>query len=228
MYKIIQNDKVIDVVERAKFVQFLEFGHIALTDKTSAQGIVGSDNSTVYSFVEGTAYPLVSLEAINADEFSRLLSLLNSGVEVSADESALAKAKRAKLEALSGVCKYRITAGFKIMLSDNQESHFALSAEDQLNLTQIDNQLANGEEYFIYHATNQPCKVYNRDDMTRIVKAFRHHVLYHTTYFNTAKQYIKSLTDIEKVNLFYYGADVIDYADDTIVKQILKAGEVIA
>ena len=50
MYKIIQDQKVIDVVRIPRFVRFLSSGHIALTDKSSAQGIVGSDDRTVYSF----------------------------------------------------------------------------------------------------------------------------------------------------------------------------------
>ena len=226
MYKIICDDKVIDVVERAQFVRFLMFDHIALTDKTAAQGIVGSDGDTIYSFGPGTKYTQVTVEEIDTTEFERLCSLLSSGKAVSADESALASAKRAKLSALSGVCKNKITSGFTIELSDGQRYNFKLTAEDQLNLIQIESQLAAGESYFVYHATNQPCKIYGRDDMHKIISTFRKHVLYHTTYFNAAKQYIKSLTDIEQVNLFCYGDDVSDTVDDVILKQILKNGEV--
>ena len=50
MYKIMQEGKVIDVVKNPSFVKFLSSGHIAMTDKSSAQGIVGSDLKTVYSF----------------------------------------------------------------------------------------------------------------------------------------------------------------------------------
>lgn len=224
MYKIISEDKVIDVVSQPKFVRFLQFGHIALTDKTTAQGIVGSDNSTVYSFISGNKYPLVSIVEIKAEEFERLSSLLGSGQEVSADEAELVKAKRVKITALSGICKNKITAGFSLELSDGMTYGFKLTAEDQLNLIQIESQLNNGEEYFVYHATNQPCQIYGKDDMSKIIRAFRKHVLYHTTYFNAAKQYVNSLVDIEKVNLFSYGTDISESVENTVLRQIIKNG----
>jgi hypothetical protein len=56
MYKIIQNDKVIDVVQYHKFVRFLPTGHVAMTDRSSAQGIVGSDNKTLYSYRFGNDF----------------------------------------------------------------------------------------------------------------------------------------------------------------------------
>jgi hypothetical protein len=224
VYKIISDNKVIDVVKHSKFVRFLPFGHIALTDKTSAQGIVGSDNETVYSFITGQGFPVVSIEKISLDELRRLQSLLSSGREIYADETLLANTKRAKISALSDICKSKITAGFTIMLSDGHNHRFNLTPEDQLNLIHIESQLATGELNFVYHASNEPVKVFGKSDMAKIVKAFRKHVLYHTTYFNVAKQYINTLTDIEKVNLFNYGADVSVLTRNPALKQILIDG----
>lgn len=226
MYKIIQNDKVVDVVQIPRFVSFLASGHIALTDKTSAQGIVGSDDKTVYSFKPAarTGVQVVTIKEINAEEFSRLQGLLNSNQEVSADETALAKAKRDMITCLSSICKNKIIAGFSIILSDGEEYSFKLTTEDQLNIMSIEGQLNAGAETFIYHATNQPCKFFSREDMTKIINAFKRYTLYHTTYFNVAKQYINSLVDIEKVNTFSYGTDVSEVVDDIVIKQILKTG----
>lgn len=225
MYKVIQNDKVIDVIKHPKFILFLASGHIAMTDKGSATGVVGSDDETLYSFTEAkNDLPVVTLVEINEEEFSRLNGLLNSGHVVSADESALATAKRDRLAVLSGICKNKITSGFTIELSDNKHYSFKLTTEDQLNLMQIERQLAEGEAAFVYHATNQPCRVFLRDDMLKIIAAFRKHVLYHTTYYNAVKQYINSLADAEAVNLFNYGTDVAQIIDDPVLKQILKNG----
>jgi ribosome biogenesis protein Nip4 len=225
MYKIIQDDKIIDIIRYPKFIKFLASGHIAMTDKNSAQGIVGSDDKTLYSFipVKEHATIVVKAEPIDEAELSRLSSLLSSGQTVSADESALMKAKNEKLRMLSGNCKNKITAGFTVELSDGKQS-FKLTTEDQLNLVQIENQLNSGESYFVYHATNQPCKLYSKEDMSKVVRAFRKHVLYHTTYYNMAKQYIKSLTDIEKVNLFSYGVDISETVEDAVLRQIIKNG----
>ena len=55
MYKIIQNNSVIDVIKYPVFIKFLKTGHITITDKASAEGIVGSDN-TPYSFIVNKKY----------------------------------------------------------------------------------------------------------------------------------------------------------------------------
>jgi hypothetical protein len=110
------------------------------------------------------------------------------------------------------------------LLSDYESYNFKLTAEDQLNLISIEGQLNAGAETVIYHATGQPCRVFSRDDMLKVIKAFRQHVTYHTTYFNVAKQYINSLTDIEKINQFSYGTDVSGVVTDKSIKQILMTG----
>lgn len=227
MYKIIQNSKVIDVVKHPTFVKFLPTGHIAITDKTSAQGIVGSDNCTIYSFnfIKNQNFEIVKIDEITSYvEFERLKSLLDSKQEISADESALEKAKNSKIKSLSAFCKNRITSGFSITLSDGESHNFKLTLEDQLNLMTIENQLANGDEIAIYHSTDAPCQVYTREDMLKIIRASKSYTLYHTTYFNAAKQYVKALTSIEQVNLFNYGMDVSDSVENPLLKQILKNG----
>lgn len=224
MYKIIQNNKVIDVVKIPRFVRFLASGYIALTDKTSAQGIVGSDDKTIYSFKTRPGSSVVSIQEITLEEFNRLQSLLNSKQEVCADESALAKAKRNKIKCLSEICKAKITSGFSIKLSDGENYNFKLTVEDQLNLMALEAQLTTDSTTFLYHATDMPCRFFSRDDMTKIVSTFRRHTLYHTTYFNVAKQYINSQTNLEKVLLFTYGTDVSNSVSDKVIKQILKNG----
>ena len=224
MLKVIQNHKVIDVIRSPRFIKFLPTGHIATTDKTSADGLVSSDNETIYSFQNRTGYAQVSIEEIALEEFNRLKGLLNSDQEVYADDSILANAKRDKLTQLSNICKNKITSGFSVVLSDGETYSFKLTTEDQLNLMSIEGQLNMGAETFIYHATNQPCRFFSRDDMLKIISTFKRYTLYHTTYFNVAKQYINSLTSIEKVNTFTYGTDVSSVIDDIVIKQILKNG----
>jgi len=226
MYKIILNDKVIDVVRIPRFFRLLSTGHVAFTDKSSAHGIVGSDDKILYAFAPLAQRKLdvVTIEEITPEEFERLHGLLSSGQEPSADESALATAKREVIRRLSNTCKAKITSGFSVVLSDGESYNFKLTTEDQLNLMSIEGQLNAGAETFIYHATNQPCRFFSREDMTKIISTFKRYTLYHTTYFNVAKQYINSLVDIEKVNTFTYGTDVSEAIDDVVIKQILKNG----
>lgn len=226
MIKIIQNEKVIDVVRVPSFVKFLSSGHIAYTGQSSAEGVVGSDETTVYSFtpVDIQTAGVVTIEEITLDEFERLQALLSDGKEVIADESALSVAKKTMIRQLSSVCKNKITAGFEIVLSDGETYGFKLTTEDQLNLLIIENQINAGMETFVYHATNLPCKLFNKEDMLRVVNAFKSFTLYHTTYFNAAKQYINTLTSVDNINKFVYGMDVSEVIEDPILKQILKKG----
>jgi hypothetical protein len=227
MYKIIYNEKVIDVVNEPRFVQVLSPHNVVFTEQVIAQGIEGSDRETLYGLTPSPykSWDIVTIEKITPTEFNRLKSLLNSDLEVSADQTALAAAKREKIQHLSEICKNRIIVGFSIKLSDDNVYNFKLTTEDQINLTVLENQLNSGDERFIYHATNQPCRFFNKEDMIKIIRAFRKQVMYHTTYFNLAKQYIKSLTNIEAVKLFTYGTDISETVDDIVLKQILKNGE---
>lgn len=226
MLKIVKDNVVIDVVRVPRYVKFLPSGHIAITDKVSAQGIVGSDTTTIYSFIPGVAKAagMVTALEISEEEFTILSKLLGDDQTVYAAELALAEAKRTTLTKLSNVCKSTIIAGFTIKLSDGNSQHFRLTVEDQLNLVMLENQLNSGIETFIYHATNQPCRVYLKADVQKIISTFRDFTLYHTTYFNAVKQYINSLTDIEKINSFVYGMDISDTVENRVIRKILKKG----
>ncbi len=225
MYKIILDGKVIDIVKAPHFFRVLPTGHVAFTDKTSAQGIVGSDNKTLYAFskLANKELSVVAIEEITTEEFNRLQSLLNSN---SSDDSNsdLAKAKQRTIKRISSLCKSKITDGFSVKLTDGKTYDFKLTTDDQLNLILLENQLNAGSTNFLYHATNQPCRFFSREDMTRIIAAFKRYVQYHTTYFNVAKQYINSLTDLTKINKFTYGTDVTESVDNNAIKQILKNG----
>ena len=226
MYKIILNEKVIDVVKTPHFFRVMPTGHIAFTDKNSAQGIVGSNNKTLYAFskVDNKEFDIVTIEEISAEEFNILYSMLNSDSEQLMAKVALENAKQRAINRISSLCKSKITDGFSVKLSDNKNYAFKLTTEDQLNLLLLENQLTAGNTRFLYHATNQPCRFFSREDMTRIVAAFKSYVQYHTTYFNVAKQYINSLTDTTKINQFVYGTDVSELTNDKSIKQILKNG----
>ena len=84
MYKILYEGHIVDVVRNPSFLKFLPSGHIAITDKSSAQGIAGSDAVTVYSFapIADKNIPVVTIEKITAKEFNRLKSLLNSDQKI--------------------------------------------------------------------------------------------------------------------------------------------------
>ena len=226
MYKIIKDNKVIDVVKYADFIRFLPSGQVIRTEESLAEGIIGSDYRVIYSFgkTNDNVTCIVTAEKISLEEFNRLQSLLNSDQEVVNDQALLQTAINEAIDCLSKICKDKITSGFSIILSDQKLYNFKLTAEDQLTLLNLENQLNSGEAAFVYHATGLPCKVFFRDDMSKIIKTYRKHVLYHTTYFNTAKQYISSLTDINKIKSFRYGIDISGVVKNSTIRQILLDG----
>ena len=224
MFKLIKDNKIIDVVKHADFIRFLPTGAVVRTNKTQAEGIVSSDSQTIYSFTARAGFPVVIIEEISEKEFNRLKGLLNSEQKVAANKTLLLTAINSAIANLSETCKNKITAGFSIVLSDNESYSFKLTAEDQLNLLNFENQLNAGVKTFVYHAAGLPCKVFAREDMQKIIKTYRKHVLYHTTYFNVAKQYIKSLTDIDLVNKFTYGTNITGFTKDPVIKRILQGG----
>lgn len=225
-YKIIKDKKVIDAIANPHFLRFLPSGHIAFTDVVSAQGITDNDCNTVYSLANGVRpeFPVVKIEKISEEEFSSLTKLLNSEQDVCADESELARVKRVRIRELSEVCSSKIVEGFTLRLSDGNEHGFKLTTEDQLNLLALENQLNTGDNVFVYHSTGLPCRIFMREDMQKIIKAYRKHVLYHTTYFNVAKQYINSLNSIDKVTAFSYGTQLAGTVKDLTIRQILLDG----
>ncbi len=226
MYKIIKEGKVIDVIKCADFIRFLPGGQVIRTSEDLAEGIIGSDYQTIYSFGStiNTKAIVITLEKVSTEEFNRLQSLLNSKQDISVDEQALAQAKENVVKSLSDTCKNEIIAGFSVKLLDGKIYSFKLTTEDQLNLLSIENQLNTGAKVFVYHATGLPCRVFTRDDMVKIIKAYRAHVLYHTTYFNAAKQYISSLVSIDKINSFSYGTNIAGIVKDPTLHKILQDG----
>lgn len=227
MYSIIYQNRIIDIVQNPTFAKVLPSGHVTFTDKASANSIIGSDKKTIYSFepVNRENVKVVTIKEISENEFNRLKGLLNSGKKVSADSAALAAAINTIVNKLSETCNNKIIEGFSIRLSDNKKHSFRLTIEDQLNLLNLENQLNNStNQTFIYHETGELCKAYSRTDMYKIIKAFRQYTLYHTTYFNAAKQYVMSLVDIDEVNAFTYGTNISNMVKDDTIKQILKNG----
>lgn len=87
MYKVIQNNEIIDVLERLHYVWRNPRNGVMLTcDAKRGQGVISHDGSTIYNIGTLADYPTVTLEEIDAGEYKRLRDLLD-GVEQISDES---------------------------------------------------------------------------------------------------------------------------------------------
>lgn len=211
MYKLITKNVVVDILKTVKYVRWLaRTKKFVLTDKTSAHGVYGSDNKTVY-ILEGNNCPpglpnkVIKLIEITESEYNRLDTLLRGKTPVDSNTILLNKAKEAKLSELSTACKMSIEDGVHVMFSDNHSHHFRLTLEDQLNLWSIEKEIQAGSLSVLYHETNKPCKMYRASDIVKLIQAADAHKRYHTTYYNILKHCINNMYNREEVESVYYG-----------------------
>lgn len=226
-YKFMSNGNIVDIAENPRFVRFTKSGKTVGSELTGAHGVYGYQLKTLYSIAgrpkkSKVALQEVTLHKIQESEYSALVDKLEKSDTPWNLSPTLAAVRKHKIEVFSSICQQSITNGVKVSLSDGKEHKFRLTAEDQLNLLGIENALNRGETSFIYHATDEACRIYSKEDMARVVKAFKAHTLYHTTYFNIAKQYINTLDNVRDIDLFIYGEDLSGFVTDSVLKSILR------
>lgn len=213
MYKIVYDNIVIDVIETIKYARYLtKSKHTVITDKTSANCIIGSNNKDRYH-IKGVPYPqgcdfkTVSIIEIDEKEYKELLSKLN-GKSDTIKDSGIRLLKQTKIKEMSEICHNNITNGVRLILSDNKLHHFELSLEDQINLLEIKYLIDKGETSFIYHETDCLCKEYSLEDMQKIIDASLKHKQHHLTYFNKLKNHIIKLQTINEITAIQYGIEI--------------------
>jgi hypothetical protein len=213
LYKIVYDNIVIDVIETIKYARYLSKSkHTAITDKTSANCIIGSNNKDRYH-IKGIPYPkgcnfkTVSIIEIDEKEYNELLNQLSSKSDTIID-SGIRQLKQKKIKEMSEICHNKITNGIRVVLSDNKLHHFELSIEDQVNLLEIKYLIDKGESEFIYHETDCLCKSYSLEDMQKIIDASFNHKQYHLTYFNKLKNHINKLQTINEIIAVEYGINI--------------------
>lgn len=223
-YKLIQNNKIIAVVKNPHFIKIYSNDRISVTDEGTADGLLDVDTQQVYSFkgINNKNIPIAYTEKIDKSEFNRLTSLLNSDKIVYNNDQEISLLRQQIIKELSATCHTKIVEGFEIKLSDNKAHKFTLTAEDQINLLNLESQLNTPLNTFLYHASNEPCKYFSREDIEKVIARAKKHILYHTTYFNVAKQYLSNIHDFDRLKSFSYGQDVSAITQDLNIKQILR------
>lgn len=239
-YKFISNGNVIDAVADPSWVTQDVRGNIVLCDISDAIGVVSSDMLNILhisgerEFSTGE-YDDVAIADINEDEYEELKVLLNLGANIPNDsgdvswdepedepeeivDATLEEVKQRHIQKLSNDCQQVIYAGIDVTLSDNLEHHFDLQIEDQLNLLTLTSLVASGEQAIPYHASNELCVFYSPEDITKIVEAATAFKIYHTSYFNSLKNWVLSLDTIAEVGAVSYG-DAIpqEYCSDILI-----------
>lgn len=231
MYKLIIDNIVVDVVKKLRYVRYIpELNKVVVTTAAAAHGICGSDNKTFYALPkvaipqEKSCWKVATPIKISNKEYEQLKSALEIHGSVTSNHMLELERER-KISELSDSCNQVIISGFRCVLSDGKSHHFRLTIEDQLNMFDIQKELDAGADQIIFHATNEICKAYSREDIQTILTAATEHKRYETTYFNILKNCIYNIYDLETISAIQYGDSIealpVSITVDNTVKELL-------
>ena len=113
-----------------------------------------------------------------------------------------------KLTELDDACRKAIVEGCWVGLADGSIQHFALTEADQINLNVALEAVKAGAEGYPYHADGELCRVFSSADINAVAAAAVTHKLYHTTYFNHAKQWATRANTADELAGIHYGAQL--------------------
>ena len=119
----------------------------------------------------------------------------------------------AKLQFLSKTCNEQIEKGI-----DYNGSHYSLnSSDDQINLIQLGFDakvsIITGqplEEPLMYHADGEECREYTAEEILGLSSLAKKYKTYHTTFFNTIKSQINTMTNVDDIIAINYDTSFLD------------------
>lgn len=199
------------------------------TDETSANAIFSSDCSEKYhisgcnAITDGNKYKDVDIIEISEAEYNNLKSMVvEKTIDENGNEIDLSHIKNQKIEELKEVCNKTITSGFDIILSDGINYHFSLELTDQLKISKLNDRAINGVTELPWHVDNGLCKFYKADDIIAINQKMEYFIEYHTTYFNSLKNYIKNIGDKNDIINIYYGIEIPKPYQSEVLMEMLS------
>ncbi len=123
-------------------------------------------------------------------------------------ETSLAEVQAAKLTEINAACTAAIESGCDVTLSDGTAGHISLSIPDQINLSTAQAAILSGGTGYAYHLDGALCEVYPAADIAIMAKAATAHVLYHQTYCNHIRAWVKRCEVVSEVQAITYGAEL--------------------
>ena len=154
-------------------------------------------------------HKIVTVKKIDKQEYQKLKQLLKNNETILGDTSELIEARNNKISELKQECSTVIKQGISIKLSDNIYHEFELTIEDQLNLNILKTKLDQGAQLIMYHEKGCTCKLYDRDDIEKIIFEANRHIEYNTTYFNLMRHCINNMNDMDVINNVHYGDELL-------------------
>ena len=147
---------------------------------------------------------LKSFVSISEEEYRTLSGLGDTALPT------LAEVQAAKLVEINAACDAAITAGCDVTLSDGTAGHITLTIPDQINLSTAQEAIKAGGTGYAYHLDGALCEVYPAADIAIMAQAATAHVLYHQTYCNHIRAWVKRCETAAEVEAITYGAELPD------------------
>lgn len=245
-YKIIADDTFIGVGSTYDLRKYQSKHNVIVTsDDNSAQYIQHDEKLYRDSWLaplstDSIEYEIVSIITIDKEEYDELVQAIESGEDIPTEQepepvieeetiqpdpnevTTVAYVKKMKIKEMSSLCGQTISNGIDIVLSDGETHHFSLGTNDQLNLLTLSSLVANGETQIPYHADGELCRYFSPEDIILLVNTATAFKTYHTTYFNSLREYINSMRSISKINAVSYGVSIpLKYQSD-ILKDLME------
>lgn len=118
---------------------------------------------------------------------------------------------------MSSECNTIITNGFDMLLDDNKLHHFSLKTEDQLKIQALGLKAKSGETVLPYHADGEPCRFFSVQEILSLNTQMENIIEYQTTYFNSLRDYINSMTTNEELKSVKYGMEIpVEYQSEVL------------
>lgn len=129
--------------------------------------------------------------------------------------------REAIIAKMSAACNAAITSGVDVVLSDGTASHFSLKLEDQMNLMSLSALLTTGAEFVPYHADGEECRYYSAADFQMIATTATTWKIYHESYFNSLRAYIRSMESTSEILAVQYGIPIPEQYQTVVLQQML-------
>ena len=108
--------------------------------------------------------------------------------------------KAKKIAEIKKDCEDYIYAGASVTYADDSAEHFTYSLADQSNISEMFTAVMAGATEYPYHADGEICKIYTKEQIVTIYSALSLFKTEATTYHNSLKSQINTMTDIDAIS----------------------------
>ena len=135
---------------------------------------------------------------------------------------SLEEQKTGLIASMSNQCNNVITKGFDTTLSDGNIYHFSLTIKDQLMIQALMLKVKSGETVLPYHADGESCRYFTADEISLLYSNMEQLITYNTTYFNSLRDYINSVTTEKELSKIKYGIEIPEEYQSEVLKSLLE------